>query len=53
MKRRNFDLRLSASVLLLTLLAFATTSAQAQNNNTIVGMWTGMWSSTQAGPNSC
>ena len=39
-----------ASVLLLTLLLVAAAPAQAQNNNTITGMWTGMWSSTQGGP---
>src|SRR5271166_1739470 len=41
---------ISASMLLLMLLLSATAQAQAQNNNTIAGTWTGMWSSTQGGP---
>ena len=50
MRHKLSTYALTASMLLLTLLAFATTSAHAQNNNTIAGTWTGMWSSTQGGP---
>ena len=50
MKPKLSAYAIPASVLLLTLLLAAAIPAQAENNNNIAGTWTGMWSSTQGGP---
>ena len=50
MKTKMSAYAMPVCVSLLTLLMVGAVPAQAQNNNTITGTWTGMWSSTQGGP---
>ena len=52
MKPKPSAFAIPVSTLLLTLLLVAAASAQVSTspNNSIAGTWTGMWSSTEGGP---
>jgi len=50
MKPKLSAYAIPVSVLLVSMLLVTAAPVQAQNNNTIAGTWTGMWSSTQGGP---
>ena len=53
MKRKLSTFAIPVSTVLLALLLVAASPAQAQNNNNntnIAGTWTGLWTSTEGGP---